>query len=194
MKRFLLTTAAVICVSFVFSDTASAQGGGGGGGGQNAGGFAGADGQFGGNRVTSPDEIQDNRAAAATGENNRALGAGQGGQNNMNFLNALFGGGVNNQTTQSTPLRGRSVRAPFRLGFKFEGADLEQGLKKLNARIVRLPRFKDQEITGVLQKKTLLLIGEVSTQEEADLAGRIARFEPGVEEVKNLLSVSQKIQ
>lgn len=183
----------------LMSQTGYSQGGGGGGGGgvgsgAEGGGFGGGDGAFGAGRVSGREDIQDNRSATNTGENNITLGGGQGAANNMNFLNALFSGNAGNQNVnQNTPLKGRGIRAPLRLGFKFDGQSLDAGLKKLNARIVRIPRFKNSKITGVLRDKTLHLIGEVSSPEEASLAARIARFEPGVDQVKNLLTVAEPL-
>lgn len=174
----------------------SQQDGGAGGAGDGFGGGGGAPGSGRdpgqGGRIGGAEDIVDNRAATATGENNRTLEAPQQNQaNNMNFLNALFGGNLGNQNVnQNTPLRGRGIRAPLRLGFKFDGMPLDTGLSNLNARIVRIPRFKDSKITGVLQQKTLLLVGEVASLEEASLAVRIARFEPGVDQVKSLLTVA----
>lgn len=193
MKR-LLCTLSIIALFSLTADFASAQAGGGGGagGGQGEGGFTGGDGQFGADRISGSEGFDDIRAQTGTGENNRTLGGGQNQANNMNFLNALFGGNVGNQNVnQNQALRGRGIRAPFRLGFKFDGMAIDSGIKNLNSRIVRLPKFKNSKITGVLQEKTLLLVGEVATQEEASLAVRIARFEPGVDQVKSLLTVAK---
>ena len=186
-----------------FSNLATAQVGGGGGGGgsgtggvgagADGGGFGGGDGQFGASRPGSRDDIaaNDSRSATNTGQNNLTLGDGQGAANNMGFLNALFGGNAGNQNVnQNQAIKGRGIRAPLRLGFKFEGKSVDSGMKKLNARIVRLPKFKNSKITGVLQEKTLLLVGEVASPEEVALAVRIARFEPGVDQVKSLLTVA----
>lgn len=193
VSKHLALAAGIFCLSALLAGDTFAQGQAGGpAGGAGQGGFQGGDGQFGAERVTSADAFEDNRNVASSGDQNFTLGGGQAQANNMNFLNALFGGGANNNVNQNTPLRGRSVRAPFRLGFKFEGATVEQGLQKLNARILRLPRFKDKNITAVLQEKTLLLVGEVASQEESALAARIAGFEPGVDQVKNLLAVAKQ--
>ncbi|MEC9093749.1 MAG: BON domain-containing protein [Planctomycetota bacterium] len=164
---------------------------GGQGGGGDGGGFSGGDGQFGGGRVSGREEIQDNRAATNTGDNNTTLGGGDGGgANNMNFLNSLFGGRAANQNVnQDSAVKGRGIRAPFRLGFKFDGMSVDKGVQQLNARIVRIPKFRDSKITGVLQGKTLVLVGEVASREEASLAERIARFEPGVDQVKSQLKI-----
>lgn len=199
--RKALSTFTFAMAMFALTSMASAQGGGGGGGGggvgsgAQGGGFGGGDGQFGASRPTSRDDIAaaDTRAATGRGDNNLTLGGGQGAQNNMNFLNALFGGNAGNQNVnQNQALKGRGIRAPFRLGFKFDGMSVDAGLKKLNARIVRIPKFKNSKITGVLQEKTLLLVGEVATPEEVSLAVRIARFEPGVDQVKSLLTVANQ--
>ena len=191
MKSALSACAFLLAASFFAVGTHGQTGPNtvGGGGGQSNGGFQG-DGTLGG-RVSGREGIQDNRSQTNTGENNITLGGGDNaGANNMGFLQSLFSAqaaGPNVNQTQS--LRGRGIRAPLRLGFKFEGQSMEVALKKLNARIVRIPRFKDSRITAVIQQKTLHLIGEVASREEASLAERIAGFEPGVDQVKNLLKV-----
>lgn len=194
MKRLIgfsvLLTICLLSHEYSYGQTG---GGTGTGGGAGLGNFQGADGTFGADRVTRREDIQDNRAATNTGENNFTLGGGQAAQNNMSFLNALFGGGANNQANnQNTPLRGRGVRAPYRIGFKFAGASEVTGLNKLNARIVKIPKFKNSKIRGVIQDRTLLLVGEVASPEEVSLAVRIARFEPGVDQVKSLLTIAKK--
>ena len=191
MMRKLVTTSLFCLAVAAMSQTGIAQdlggGGGGGGGGQQGsrqveGGFEGRE------RATTREDIVDTRNETE----NITLGGSEGAANNFNFLNTLFGGNVGNQNVnQNQAIRGRGIRAPFRLGFKFDGMPLDVGIKNLNARIVRLPKFKNSKITGVLQQKTLLLVGEVASQQEASLAVRIARFEPGVDQVKSLLTVAK---
>jgi hypothetical protein len=161
-----------------------------GGGGES--GFEGGNGEFGGNRVSSREDIVDSRTATNTGENNTSLGGDQANANNMNFLNSLFSGAgaANQNASQNSALKGRGIRAPLRLGFQFSSTSVTTGQKALGARILRIPRFKDKKIIAVVQGKTLILNGEVGSMEEASLAGRIARFEPGIDQVKNLLKVS----
>ncbi len=186
MKRFLLTTVAVICVSFVFNGEVLAQGGAGPGQG----------GPQGGVEIARPDtaaDIVDSRGATGEGENNNTLGGGRAAANDLNFIQALFGGNAgNNNANQNQAIRGRGVRAPFRLGFKFESLSRADGLKNLNARLVRLPRFSGQNITAILKDKKLILIGEVASEEEKNLAARVSRFEPGVDDVTNLLTVARQ--
>lgn len=187
MKRFLLTTFAVFCVSFMFNGQASAQGGAGPGQG----------GPQGGVEIARPDtasDIVDSRGATGAGENNNTLGGGGPAANDLNFIQSLLGGnaGNNNNVNQNQAIRGRGVRAPFRLGFKFESLSKADGLKNLNARLVRLPRFSGQNVTAILKDKQLILIGEVESEETKNLAARVSRFEPGVDNVTNLLTVARE--
>lgn len=186
MKRFLLTTFAVFCVSLMFHEQASAQGGAGPGQG----------GPQGGVEVARPDtasDIVDSRGATGSGENNNTLGGGGPAANDLNFIQSLLGGNAgNNNVNQNQAIRGRGVRAPFRLGFKFESLSKADGLKNLNARLLRLPRFSGQNITAILKDKQLILIGEVESEEAKNLAARVSRFEPGVDDVTNLLTVARE--
>ena len=146
--------------------------------------------------------IQDNRQPGAfvgadTGEiqnvRSQATGQGRGGQTGLTQLNNIFSqfgqGGAGRGGAQQTTRR--TLRAPIRLGFVSPRISTVAIGRRLTESVTRMPAFRDSEgITVTVEGRTAVLQGVVDSQQQADLLARIARLEPGVNNVVNELQIT----
>ena len=128
--------------------------------------------------------------------NQGGMFGGQGGFNSMNpfsSYNSLYGAGL-----YSTLSRQRQqLRVPLRLGpnsFPFSPAPAAVATGpnvRLQNRLARIPQLKDRGSVKVeMEGQVAVLRGEVASQHERDLVGRLVLLEPGIADVRNELQVA----
>ena len=146
--------------------------------------------QFGQGLVEIDNEV--NPDARRQSQEGNAAAGGQGNPQ-IQALQQLFGGGAGRGAgaTQNQLQRTRVVRAPFRVRFSIPNQTQVMQVKRNAAatRFVALPRFQNASVSAALSNRVLTLNGTVRTQEQRRLAERVAKLEPGVSRVNNMITV-----
>jgi hypothetical protein len=134
-------------------------------------------------------------AAQAIGRTNAGLGlSGLGG---LGGLGGAFGvggmggrGGFNNQNNNQN--NQPAVRAVVRVGFPVMAPSAAATGQKVTDRLSRLPlpNRVSQYLEVAMEGRTAILRGQVASAEDGELAVRILSLEPGIDDVRNELIVS----
>jgi hypothetical protein len=136
------------------------------------------------------------RGSGATGQAGRTTGGQNrfnpfGGSNQFNQFNQLgnlYGAGLYNSLNN----RRQQLRMPVQLGFQPANRPVTSVVTgRLQSRLQRIPRIRDMGSVSVeLNGSTAVLRGEVATEADRQLVGRMLLLEPGVSEVRNELLVA----
>lgn len=116
-----------------------------------------------------------------------------GGFNSMNPMGSLYTAGLMNSLSRQR----QQLRVPLRLGpdsfpfFPGTAAPVSTGPNlRVQNRLARIPQLKGGgSIKVEMQDKVAILRGQVQSQHDRDLVGRVVLLEPGVADVKNELQV-----
>lgn len=149
-----------------------------------------------------------------TGGLSPAFGLGTSLGGGLNFGNSLFGGGLggvgglyggyggvggfgrNTQVPGQAGLGRQSqmqqpIRAPIRIGFTPATVSSQVVSQRFSERLENLPGVQLQSpVSVVMEGRTAVLRGVVTSENDRDLVGRLALLEPGISEVRNELTVA----
>ncbi|MCY2988534.1 MAG: BON domain-containing protein [Planctomycetota bacterium] len=118
-----------------------------------------------------------------------------GGMNPMGTLNALMANNmINNLSRQRRPLR-----MPITLGIEptpalMAAAEPTHVGERVQSKLVKIPQVRSSGSVKVeMEGKIAVLRGEVKSQRERDLIGRMLLLEPGISDVRNELVVAPPV-
>jgi hypothetical protein len=122
------------------------------------------------------------------------FGMGTGGMRNNQRAGQFGRNGNMNMNMNANRNRAINVRTTLSVGFRYQQTPSAQVQTKLAERLngQRLGRLESLQVD--LQEGVATLRGRVATQDDRDLARRIARMEPGVERVVDELTVDPSNQ
>ena len=126
--------------------------------------------------------------------NQGGMNSMMGGFNSMNPMGSLYTAGLVNSLSRQR----QQLRVPLRLGpdsFPFSSAaapPIATGPNlRVQTRLARIPQLKERGSVKVeMEGQVAVLRGEVQSQHERDLVGRVVLLEPGVADVRNELQVA----
>ena len=126
--------------------------------------------------------------------NQGGMNSMMGGFNSMNPMGSLYTAGLVNSLSRQR----QQLRVPLRLGpdsFPFSSAaapPIATGPNlRVQTRLARIPQLKERGSVKVeMEGQVAILRGEVQSQHERDLVGRVVLLEPGVADVRNELQVA----
>jgi osmotically-inducible protein OsmY len=128
----------------------------------------------------------------ATGQGTSGMLGGQSGINSRYQMSNLFNSGMFNTSRQQR----QQLRVPLRIGpnsFPFSSATpaVTTGPNlRVQNRLARIPQLKNGSSLKVeMEGQVAVLRGEVASQHERDLVGKLVLLEPGIADVRNELQV-----
>jgi hypothetical protein len=122
------------------------------------------------------------------------LSRGYGGFNTSPYGIGSFGNVVN-QGNVGGPSAGRPpVRTSLQLGFQASLPAATEVSARFARRLPRIPGLESASGVAVsMDGRTAVLQGVVASQNQRDLIGRLALFEPGISDVRNELTVDPRV-
>lgn len=121
------------------------------------------------------------------------------GRGGTSALGGLFGGqGMNRgqlgqmgQFGMNQNMRGnnRQLRVPITVGFTQPLAASTATTTQLERRLTKIPQLRVKQVQVEMEEGTVVLRGTVPTEQDRDLAARLALLEPGISAVRNELQV-----
>jgi hypothetical protein len=117
-----------------------------------------------------------------------------GGFNSMNPMGSLYSAGLYNSLSRQR----QQLRVPLRLGpdsfpfFPGTAPPIATGPNlRVQNRLARIPQLKERgSVQVAMEGQVAILRGEVASQHDRDLVGRVVLLEPGVADVRNELQVA----
>jgi hypothetical protein len=114
---------------------------------------------------------------------------GQGGQGGLNQLQNLFSQSLQQLNQQTQRAARPQIRVPLRIGFQPQSVSLAH-VRRFETNLVKLPGIRfigPPEV--VMDGRTAILRGTVATEDDRQLAARLAMMQPEVMAVRNELQV-----